>query len=202
MAKKGTIGPKLATPVCRFSHVHVFDTVKNMQGVDIREITMLFDKKETDMQWCKDAMRDLKKKHYPDEKVMSCIKDGDKPNGKGNTPEEGKGHWMVRAWTKEAPGIRNAANTSDIIDPTDFYSGCYGRATITQFIYDNIRGIGFSFFLNNLQKQKDGDRLAGSAGPAKNDFEPLESAADNAANFDNSSDLYDEGDDDDDDDFL
>ena len=195
MAKKSTIGEKILTTGCRFSHVHVFDTVKNMQGVDIREITMLFPKSD-DMKWLKRAMSKLKKKCYPDDDVMSPIKDGDKPNNKGKTYPENAGHWTVRAWTKEAPGVRDPTNTRDIIDPQEFYSGCYGRATISPFIYDNARGIGYSFFLNNLIKDKDGDKLSSAAGGnAENDFEALASAADNADNFDNSSDLMNEDDD-------
>lgn len=201
--KKNTIGDKVVTPFCRFSYVHVFDTVKNMQGAEIYELSMIFPKKDfhlpsgellpgTDMSWAKRVMGAVKKKCYPNDSVMNCIKDGDRPNSKGNISPENVGSWVLRAWTKEAPGIRDAANKNDIINPADFYSGCWGRATITPFIYDNIRGIGYSFFLNNIQKKEDDTSLAGSSGPAKNDFEPLASAADDADNFDNSSELFDE----------
>lgn len=46
-----------------------------------------------------------------------------------------------------------------IIDPNDFYPGCYARASVRAFAYDTSGNKGVSFFLNNIQKLGEGDRL-------------------------------------------
>ena len=58
--------------------------------------------------------------------------------------------------------------------PEDFYSGCYGAATITFYPFEvpGNRGIGVS--LGNVIKLRDGDRLAGGGESADASFDDLD----------------------------
>lgn len=50
----------------------------------------------------------------------------------------------------------------EILDPEDFYSGCYGRASINFYAYNTAGNRGIACGLNALQKIKDGEPLGGS----------------------------------------
>lgn len=69
----------------------------------------------------------------------------------------GEGKIFSNFSSKMRPGIIGLDRTP-ILTPDDFYPGCYARATITCYAYDN-KGKGVAFGLQNLQKLKDGDRL-------------------------------------------
>lgn len=69
----------------------------------------------------------------------------------------GEGKVFCNLSSKMRPGIIDRDRTI-ITNPEDFYPGCYARATITAYAYDNV-GKGVAFGLQNLQKIKDGDRL-------------------------------------------
>ena len=56
-----------------------------------------------------------------------------------------------------------------IIDKDEFYSGCYGRASVNFYAY-NVKSKGIACGLNRLQKLKDGDPLSGAGGSAEEDF--------------------------------
>ena len=53
-----------------------------------------------------------------------------------------------------------------IIDPNEFYSGCYGRASVTFYPYNASGNKGIACGLNNVQKQEEGDRLGGGTSAA------------------------------------
>lgn len=79
-----------------------------------------------------------------------------------------KGHYILNASTKNQPQIVDA-QLNPIINPTEFYSGCYGRASINFFAFNNSGNKGISAGLNNLQKLEDGEPL-GSFSTAEQDF--------------------------------
>jgi hypothetical protein len=70
--------------------------------------------------------------------------------------------------SKQRPGIVDR-NKQPILTEEDFYPGCWARATITAYPYDNV-GKGVAFGLQNLQKVADGERLD-SRTDAQEDFE-------------------------------
>lgn len=78
------------------------------------------------------------------------------------------GHYIINVSSKVQPQIVDA-NLNPIINPTEFYSGCYGRASINFFAYNNAGSKGISAGLNNLQKLEDGESL-GSFTTAEQDF--------------------------------
>jgi hypothetical protein len=78
----------------------------------------------------------------------------------------GEGCIFFSASSKQAPGVidRNKANVLE----QDFYPGCWARASISAFAYDN-KGKGVSFGLHNLQKLGEGENFSGRVA-AEEDF--------------------------------
>ena len=83
--------------------------------------------------------------------------------------EEYTGMYFLNASTKQAPGLVDAKR-NPILDATEVYSGCYGRASINFFAYNTAGNKGVGCGLNNLQKLEDGDYLGGRTRP-EDDFE-------------------------------
>ena len=105
--------------------------------------------------------------------LKTTLKDADK-----DTDQDGEifadkwdytaGHYIINVSSKIQPQIVDAAR-NPIINPAEFYSGCYGRASINFFAYNNNGNKGISAGLNNLQKLEDGESL-GSFTTAEQDF--------------------------------
>lgn len=79
-----------------------------------------------------------------------------------------EGHYIINVSSKNQPQVVDA-NLNPIINPVEFYSGCYGRASINFFAYNNNGNKGISAGLNNLQKLEDGESL-GNFSSAEQDF--------------------------------
>ena len=79
-----------------------------------------------------------------------------------------EGMMFMSARTTRRPTILDE-NKEEILDPEDFYSGCYGRVSVNFFPY-NTNGNGVTAGLNNCLKLKDGDRLGGGGTDAQEDF--------------------------------
>ena len=91
---------------------------------------------------------------------MSPLHDGDgqKPNG-GDYGDECKGCYVMNVSSKVKPLMLDSFR-NEIADPNEIYSGCYGRASINFYGYNNRRkGIGAG--LLGVQKLHDGDPLGG-----------------------------------------
>jgi hypothetical protein len=87
----------------------------------------------------------------------------------------GPGIIFVNASSKMKPGLVDQ-NVQPIIDPSEFYGGCYARATVNAFAYDTSGNRGISFGLRNIQKVADGDSFSGKSAPEK-DFMPIDTPA-------------------------
>lgn len=93
-----------------------------------------------------------------------------KPFRKGEEKEHldgyGPGCIFFSASSKQAPGIidRNKRPVAE----ADFYPGCWARASISAFAYDN-KGKGVAFGLHNLQKLGEGESFSGKLA-AEEDF--------------------------------
>jgi len=101
-------------------------------------------------------------------KIDITLHDGDedKPDN-----EEYAGHYYLNCNNKRKPGImvRQDGENYPLTNVDDFYSGCYGFATINFFPYDSAGKKGIGASLNNLLKTRDGERLSGGAS-AEQDF--------------------------------
>lgn len=102
---------------------------------------------------------------------LSIIKDGDEDADLERNPEyAGCWYMNVSAGTRK-PGIVDR-QLEPITDPTEIYSGCYVRASLTAFAYSN-ESKGVTFGLNHIQKIADGDPLGGMS-RAEDDFDEMD----------------------------
>jgi len=62
----------------------------------------------------------------------------------------------------------------EIIDPSEIYAGCYCKASVNAYLWDNVGGQGVSIGFLALQKVKDGKPFSAFADAAE-DFEPITS---------------------------
>ena len=76
--------------------------------------------------------------------------------------------YFVNANSTTVPGVVDA-NRNEILDKSEVYSGCYGRASISFYAFNANGNKGIACGLNNLQKIKDGEPLGGRAS-AESDF--------------------------------
>jgi len=105
--------------------------------------------------------------------LKTTLKDADK-----DTNQDGElfadiwpyaaGHYLLNVSSKNPPQIVDA-ELNPITNPAEFYSGCYGRASINFFAFNNNGNKGISAGLNNLQKLEDGEPLGGFT-TAEQDF--------------------------------
>jgi hypothetical protein len=93
------------------------------------------------------------------------LRDGDeeRPDSK-----EYAGCYFINASSKQKVGVVDK-DLNPILDSTEVYSGCYGRASINFYAFsvNGNRGIGVG--LNNIQKLSDGESLGGKT-RAEDDF--------------------------------
>jgi len=160
---------KLVIGEVRFSYANVFIPTAPATGGDVKyNVSILVPKKNKALvAKIKDAIDEMveevkvnnKGKLPP--KFALPLRDGDteKPDD-----EAYEGMYYLSAKSARKPGIVDA-NLDPIMDQDEFYSGCYGRASVNLFVYDTV-GNGIAVGLNNLQKLKEGDRLAGSSSAA------------------------------------
>lgn len=97
-------------------------------------------------------------------KLKLPLRDGDEERPDDPNLE---GMFFINANNKNKPGILDR-DKNEIMDRDEFYSGCYGRASITFFAFTGKQA-GIACALNHLQKLEDGERLDGRTS-AEEDF--------------------------------
>lgn len=166
---------KIVTNKVRFSYVSVFEPRSLNGGEEKYSITLLIPKSDTETynkivnalnKTLSEAIADVFKGAAPANPKFP-IYDGDGPRPSGEPfGEECKGHWVITANSKEKPEIVDM-NCNPIMSKSDFYSGCYGRASIVFFAYNTNGNKGVGCGLNNLQKLEDGQPLSGRSTAAE-----------------------------------
>ena len=170
----------LITPKFRVSFPNLFKAQHNkLSGKDEFTVVALFPK-DADLSALKKAAHDAcVKKWGPNEKtwpknIRSPFRDqGEKAKendaGKVVLPSgHVAGAIFMNFKSKERPGVVGP-DLQPIIDPSEIYAGCYARAAVTAFAYDQAGNRGVSFGLNNIQKMGDGDHFGGRT-KAEDDF--------------------------------
>lgn len=77
----------------------------------------------------------------------------------------GPGLVFCNLTTYQRPGVVGR-DLQPILDPEEIYPGCYARATVTAYSYNNV-GKGVAFGLHNVQKLGEGENLAGRTDPTE-----------------------------------
>ena len=108
------------------------------------------------------------------------------PFRKGDVPEKkdkpgfGEGIEFAAASTLNKPGIVQPWAGPDnrpapLTVPSDFYGGCYARATVNAYYWEYMGKMGVSLSLQNVQKLRDGEPFGGRTAADK-DFDAIEAA--------------------------
>lgn len=163
------------TPEFRVSFPYVFRPSKPMAGSTNEPkytLTMLFPK-DADLSKLKAAAADAAKEKWGD-KIPKGLRSPFRDQGEKEFPGYEAGCTFITATSKQRPGLVDA-KVQDIIEERDFYAGCYARASIRAFAYDQAGNRGVAFGLQNVQKLRDGEPLGGRSRP-QDDFEPVADA--------------------------
>ena len=150
----------------RVDYPNVFEARRNdMSGKDEYSICAIFPE-DADLEplnnACKQIMvekfgADRKKwpKHFrlPIRKAEEKEKDGNLP--KGYEP----GMHFMNMKSKYRPQLVDQ-DMQDIIDPSDFYRGCWARASVKPYWYEMKGNKGIAFGLQALQKTDDDDSIS------------------------------------------
>ena len=162
----------------RFSFVNVFAPRRNKDGTDGKYgVCILWpktDKATTELiMGAINAAKEIAKTKgiKLNANSKTPIRDGDIDR---EDDETFAGCWFLNANGKQKPGIRVLDNGQvvEALDGEDFYSGCYGAATINFFPFDSEGNKGIGAGLNNVIKTRDGERLSGGTN-ADADFADL-----------------------------
>jgi len=160
---------KVTSILFRASYAHVFEPAKTPSGDMKYSISLLLPKDDkAGLALVKKLVEEAVAKglainKFPASAVPRLKKpprDGDAEFETGQRDASYKGFWFLNASNKNQPGIVDE-NVQPIIDPMEFYSGCWCRADINFFPYNTAGNMGVGVGLNNLQKVKDDERLDG-----------------------------------------
>ena len=166
-----TASTKVITGTVRFSYEHVFEPTAMQEGQEPKYNICLLIPKDDEKTIAKiNAAIELAIANGMDKvgkngKVAPGIK---MPLRDGDTEREEEafeGHYFVNASSKLKPQIVDA-DLNPIMSRDEFYSGCYGRASINFYAFNVSGNRGIACGLNNLQKLEDGESLAGSTSAA------------------------------------
>lgn len=166
---------KVVTGEVRFSYAHVFEPA-SIEGSEPKySVSILIDKNDKKtLSRVKAAIEAAKQAGLSKfgGKIPANLK---LPLRDGDTEREDDevyaGKYFINANAKTKPGLVDKGG-NPIIDTTEFYSGCYGHASITFYAFNTSGNKGIACGLNNLMKTRDGEMLGGRAS-AEDDFADL-----------------------------
>ena len=166
---------KVVTDKVRFCYVNVFEpTAMNEGDTPKYNICILIPKDDAKtldkINKAIEAAKQAGKAKLADKngKIPSNLKlplrDGDDERSDDPAFE---GMYFINANSQRKPSIVDK-ELNPIMEKEEFYSGCYGRASINFYAF-NVSSKGIAAGLNNLQKLEDGEMLAGGS-TAEEDF--------------------------------
>lgn len=172
---------KVTTGKIRFSFVNLFEAKEPQGGGEPKySMTLLIPKSDIDtMSKIKAAMTEARENfcrrngaNALPERPNNTLHDGDgmRDNGEPFVPEC-KGHYVITVSNKQKPIVVDAYRTP-ITDPSEVYSGAFGRAAINFYGYSRNGKKGISASLLSVQKLHDGTSFGniGSADDFDDDF--------------------------------
>lgn len=169
---------KVVTGKVRFSFCHVFEPQAPVGGGDPKySVTLLIPKADAATSAKIKAAMAEARENFCKRNGSSALPaqpthtlhdgDGVRPGGDPFGPEC-RGCWVITVSSKQKPVVVDAFGTA-IADPTEVYSGCYGRASINFYGYNQAGKKGISAGLLAIQKLHDGEPF-GTVGSAS-DFD-------------------------------
>lgn len=182
MAIKAKVqGTKVTTGLVRFSYAHVFEPYSaDGEGKEKYSVSLIIKKSDKDTIKAIEAAIAAAKEEGKGSKfggkipnnLQVSFRDGDEER---EDDEVYADCMFVNANSNRKPGVVGTerddfGDLEPITDEEEFYSGCYGRATINFYAYNFNGKKGIAAGLGNLQKLEDGDRLGGGGASAQSDF--------------------------------
>ena len=174
--KGNTMSIKVITGKVRASFVHVFEP-QSINGSEPKySCSLIIPKSDTvTVGKIREAIEQAKQEGVPKwgGKIPSNLKlplrdgDIDRPDD-----ENYAGHMFLNATSKEAPQIVDR-KIQPILDPMECGSGDYCNVSVNFYGFNANGNRGVAAGLGNIQKVKDGERLAGKA-TAASDFDEIE----------------------------
>lgn len=167
---------KVITGKVRFSYVNIFKSRSFQPGQDEKfSICLLIPKKDKDtIKKIQTAIDAAIKQGVADKwggkkpaNLKLPLRDGD--DERADEAEEYTSMYFINANSNQKPGIIDMYR-NEIVDQTEVYSGCWGRASINFFPFNSNGNKGVAVGLNNIQKLGDGEPLGGTRAAAEDDF--------------------------------
>ena len=165
---------KVITGKVRFSYAHVFEPSAIEEGQEKKySVSIIIPKKDTKtLNKIKEAIKAAAEEGKAKfggtvpKNYKNPLRDGDEER---EDDENYAGCMFINANSTRKPGLVDE-DLNPIMDKDDFYSGCYGRASVNFYAFNVSGNKGVACGLNNLQKLEDGERLGGGASSAEDDF--------------------------------
>lgn len=167
---------KVITGKTRFSYANIWEA-KSINGGDEKySVSLIISKDDTktinEIKAAIEAAKQEGKAKFGG-KIPANLKlplrdgDVDRPDD-----EAYKNSYFVNANSKDKPQIVDK-NVKPILDQSEVYSGCYGRASVTFYAFNSNGNKGIACGLGNLQKLSDGEPLSGRS-RAEDEFSSFE----------------------------
>ena len=165
---------KVITGVVRLSYVHVYAPHAANEGADEKySVSVIIPKTDkATLAKVKAAISAATEKGKTDKwggKVPANLKlplrDGDVDR---EDDEAYADSYFINCTSNNQPGMVDL-HCNELIEPDAIYSGVYARVSINFYPFNKSGNKGLAAGLNNIQKVKDGERLAGGAS-AESDF--------------------------------
>lgn len=169
---------KMVTGLVRFSFCNVLTPRQNDNGDDEYSCMLLIPKDDKKTISKIRKMVDALKKDYWGNKVppkyKGPLRDGDDYVNEetGEQDPNRLGHYYINVKSKFKPDVVDK-HKEKITDESDFFSGCYGLASINFYVYDTKQNKGISAGLSSIMKIKNGEPLGG-ASSAEADFKDID----------------------------
>jgi len=168
------VSTKVVTGKVRFSYANVFEPVSIDGNSDPKySVSLLIPKKDTETLNKINAAVEAAKQLGAVSKFGGRVPVGLKlplRDGDAERPDDEvyAGCYFLSANSANKPGLVDESLNA-IMSREDFYSGCYGRASVNFYAFAVSGNKGVACGLNNLQKLEDGPRLSGGSS-AEEDF--------------------------------
>ena len=168
-----TKNPRVVTGKVRFSYAYVFKPQLKDDGTEGKYgVSILIPKtdKET-ISKIQKAFEETKENSigFFGGSLPKALKGGLRDGDLEKEDELYAGCYFINANSSKKPTVVDS-DLNPIIDADEFYSGCYGRASIEFYPYQVGVAKGIACGLGNIQKQEDGERLGGGGVSAAADF--------------------------------
>jgi hypothetical protein len=173
-----TQSTKVVTGLVRLSYAHLFEPTSINEGEDKKySVSILIPKKDkVTIAKIEDAIAAATQQGKAKwggkipAKLKLPLRDGDE-----DRPDDDAyvGHYFINASSKSKPGVVDK-DLNPVLDQEEVYSGCYARVSVNFYPFEASGNRGVAVGLNNVQKLKDGEPLAGKSAAADDFAEAIE----------------------------